>query len=68
MLKGTIPKKVEIDAMENEETLFSFFVEQKVEMGLGEKVVEEKQNEDYNQSVVISTNSTKIVIIVISYQ
>lgn len=39
MLKGTIPKKVEIDAMENEETLFSFFVEQKVEMGLGEKVV-----------------------------
>ena len=29
-------------------------VQQKVEMGLGEKVVEEKQNEDYNQSVVIS--------------
>ena len=30
--------------------------------GLSEKVLDENQNEDYNQSVVISTHSTKIVI------
>ena len=34
----------------------------KKEIGSSEKVFEEKQNEDYNPSVVISTNSTKIVI------
>ena len=34
----------------------------KEEIGSSEKVFEEKQNEDYNPSVVISTNSTKIVI------
>lgn len=30
--------------------------------GLSEKVLDENQSEDYNQSVVISTHSTKIVI------
>lgn len=30
--------------------------------GLSEKVLDENQSEDYNQSVVSSTHSTKIVI------
>ena len=63
ILQGTIPKKVEFDAKEKEENLINNDVEQKVERGLGEKVVEEKKNEDYNQLVVISTYSTKIVIL-----
>ena len=65
ILQGTIPKKVEIDSKEKEENLINNDVEQKVDRGLGKKVVEEKKNEDYNQSVlvVISTYSTKIVIL-----
>ena len=53
ILQETTPKKVEIDAKEKEENLINNDVEQKVEMELGEKVVEEKQNEGYTQSVVI---------------
>ena len=36
-----------MDAKEKEENPINNDVEQKVEMGLGEKVVEENQNEDY---------------------
>ena len=55
--------KVEMDVKENVENLFKNDVKQQTEeMGLNENVFQEKQNEDYNQSVVISTNSTKIVI------
>ena len=42
ILQGTIPKKVQIDAKEKEENLINSYVEKKVEMGLGEKIVEEK--------------------------
>ena len=56
-----------MDIKEKEEKLFKNDVEQnysekKKEIGSSEKVFEENQNEDYNPSVVISTNSTKIVI------
>lgn len=44
ILQGTIPKKVEMDAKEKEENLINNDVEQKEEIGLGEKVFEEKQN------------------------
>ena len=63
MLQGSIPKKVEMDVKEKVENLFKNDVKQQTEeMGLNENVFQEKQNEDYNQSVVICTNSTKIVI------
>ena len=55
---------------EKNEKLFNNDVEQKYDgqreetglQGLSEKVLDENQSEDYNQSVVISTHSTKIVI------
>ena len=63
ILQGSIPKKVEMDVKEKVENLFKNDVKQQTEeMGLNENVFQEKQNEDYNQSVVISTNSTKIVV------
>ena len=63
ILQGSIPKKVEMDVKEKVENLFKNDVKQQTEeMGLNENVFQEKQNEDYNQSIVISTNSTKIVV------
>lgn len=55
---------------EKNEKLYNNDVEQKYDgqreetglQGLSEKVLDENQSEDYNQSVVISTHSTKIVI------
>lgn len=55
---------------EKNEKLFNNDVEPKYDgqreetglQGLSEKVLDENQSEDYNQSVVISTHSTKIVI------
>ena len=53
-----------MDVKEKVENLFKNDVKQQTEeMGLNENVFQEKQNEDYNQSVVISTNSTKIGLI-----
>ena len=55
---------------EKNEKLYNNDVEQKYDgqreetglQGLSEKVLDENQSEDYNQSVVISTHSTKIII------
>ena len=45
-----------MDVKEKVENLFKNDVKQQTdEMGLNENVFQEKQNEDYNQSVVIST-------------
>ena len=64
ILQSSIPKNIEMDVKEKEENdlLKNDVKQQTEEMGLSEKVFKEKQNEDYNQSVVISTDSTKIVI------
>lgn len=70
ILLGATPKRAEIDVKEKNEKLFNNDVEQKYDgqreetglQGLSEKVLDENQSEDYNQSVVISTHSTKIVI------
>ena len=70
ILQGATPRKAEIDVKEKNEKLFNNDVEQRYGEqreetglhGLSEKVLDENQNEDYNQSVVISTHSTKIVI------
>ena len=61
---------LKLDVKEKNEKLFNNDVEQKYDgkreetglQGLSEKVLDENQSEDYNQSVVISTHSTKIVI------
>lgn len=70
ILQGATPKRAEIDVKEKNEKLFNNDVEEKYDgqreetglQGLSEKVLDENQSEDYNQSVVISTHSTKIVI------
>ena len=64
-MQGRFPRKVERDVEGKEREEFENHVKhnEEKEMGLNAKVFELKINEDnYNQSVEIRTNTTKIVI------